>query len=121
MSVFKEPSKKIEYDNKPIDFPEKTFYLSCTFSGGNGMKKIFARELKALGAKCGIKNEDFKLDELNYLIVGSEGHKGKEYGQRAEKVQKHNEDNPDKKIPILREIDCKELMEKYRKTTLPRP
>ena len=78
MNMFKPVKIKVEFSEPSnIDFKAgEIFHLSCVFEGGIGRKKIFAKELENLGAKCRIEGH-VKKEDTNYLIIPVKDGKGK--------------------------------------------
>ena len=91
----------------------KFFYLSGNFIDKN--KKKFAEEIENLGGRCQdlTKRPVVNPKEIDYLVIGGNGYNNPTHGSNYKKVAKWNEQNPSKKIPIIHQLHCEELLTEF--------
>lgn len=113
--------QKFKFDILPSleDVSNKFFYLSGNFI--DKKKKDFAAEIESLGGKCQdlSKKPPVKPSQTDYLVIGGNGYVDPTHGKNYQKVAQWNEQNPSKKIPIIHQLHCEELLTKFASTHRP--
>jgi len=114
MTIFKKQNIKFDKLDSIDDISNNFFYLTGKFIGK--YKKDLAQEIDELG---GIsqdlkKKPGVKPKETNYLVIGGNGYNEPTHGENYQKVASWNIRNPLKKIPVISQEHCEELLEQYR-------
>ena len=82
---------------------------------------VLADEIERLGGKCQDldKRPVVKPSETDYLVIGGNGYVDPTHGKNYQKTAKWNEQNPSKKILIIHQLHCEELLTKFASTYRP--
>lgn len=121
MAFFKKQNFNFDTLDSLDEIKGKHFYLTGNFI--QKTKQEFAEEIIGLGRNCQdlTKRPVVKPKDKDYLIIGGNAYHDPSHGNNYKKVKSWNENNPDKTIPIIHQLHCEELLEKYRELNLTSP
>jgi|SRR5580704_2417634 hypothetical protein len=108
---FHKPHDEFDYPSA-IEFQNKIFHLSAKFNGCT--KEDFAETITDFGGECrgfGSKKH-LNIRETDYLIIGDDGYRTEDHGDKFTKIRNHNTKNPDHKILIIKQSHCMDLIGK---------
>lgn len=118
MAFFKKTKFNFDTLDSLDEITGKHFYLTGNFI--QKTKQEFAEEIISLGGSCQdlTRRPVVKPKDTDYLIIGGNGYHDPRHGNNYKKVKSWNENKPDKIIPIIHQLHCEDLLEKYKERGL---